>query len=60
METKKKVTSRTRASWNGTMIQCPYCNLVHRVGHFSWYALVCEGCDNEVKKLDYWLVGHCK
>jgi hypothetical protein len=56
------VNRYTRAGKNGKDIQCPYCNHVKRVYHFSWGASTCGpsnhslgGCGVMVEKND-WLV----
>jgi hypothetical protein len=44
------VSKYTRAGRQGREIVCPCCNDKVRVYHFSWFALVCQGCGEPVKK----------
>ena len=57
-----RVNRYTRAGKNGKNIQCPYCNHIIKVYHFSWSASICGtsnhsplGCGMMVEKND-WLV----
>lgn len=43
----------SRTGKYGRIIKCPHCGELHSVGHFSWYSLVCTGCNKSVNKLDY-------
>lgn len=49
----EQVSSHTRAGKNGKHINCPYCESWQFVYHFSWCALVCQGCRNEVNKAEW-------
>ena len=43
----------SRTGKYGRIIKCPNCGELHSVGHFSWYSLVCTGCNKSVNKLYY-------
>ena len=51
----EKVTGRTRAGKNGKNIMCPHCQSIHKVYHFSFSALQCTKCYENVEKTE-WLV----
>lgn len=50
---KNNVNKHTRAGSQGKLIQCPFCAEETRVFHFSWVAIVCESCDETVRKFDW-------
>tara|TARA_R110000868_G_scaffold322320_1_gene583247 strand:- start:763 stop:1056 length:294 start_codon:yes stop_codon:yes gene_type:complete len=49
----KPVTKHTRAKRSGTILVCPKCNHKDTVYHFSWSALICQGCKAKVNKYDW-------
>jgi hypothetical protein len=49
------VSKYTRAPQIGREIVCPCCSDKVRVYHFSWFALVCDKCQEPVKKVN-WVV----
>ena len=51
----KKVNRYTRASHDGKRIVCK-CNAAIRVFHFSWSAIKCVDCGQDIKKED-WTIG---
>lgn len=50
-----KVTRDTRAPRNGSgrVIHCPTCNKETRVFHFSWSAMTCPHCGDDVGKYEW-------
>ena len=55
MKTNNNVNKYTRAGYQGKQIVCPQCNNNALVFHFSWCALTCQSCHNNINKSD-WLV----
>jgi hypothetical protein len=53
MTTFIPIVKTSRTGPNGRLIQCPHCNYVACVGHFSWSSLVCTGCHSSVDKTDW-------
>ena len=53
----KKVTKHTRSKDNGTTIYTPCCKEPKKVYHFSWSALVCNTCGNDIYKLNFLIDG---
>lgn len=51
------VTKTTRAPRTGRVIECPHCASLHRVFHFAWSALGCQGCGEMVEKYQWSVVG---
>ena len=51
----KPVTKYTRSGQFGKYIQCPKCQSVKTIYHFSWAALCCPECKECIDKYD-WLV----
>jgi len=51
----KPVTKYTRAGQHGKYLQCPKCQSVRTIYHFSWSGLTCPDCKESIDKLD-WLV----
>jgi len=48
-----KINRYTRAAVKGKEIYCPYCEQKAIVFHFSWFSLVCQHCDKEVRKYQW-------
>ena len=48
------VNRYTRVSKNGKDITCPYCKYCHTVYHLSWSAFVCQECNVEVGKYEFY------
>ena len=46
--TRLKKTARA-GKW-GEDIYCPQCNKQHRVYHFAWSAIHCDGCNEYIEK----------
>ena len=36
-----------------TLLECPKCSHISKVYHLDWYAVVCEGCSEEVKLTEF-------
>ena len=51
----KHVNRYTRAGNNGKTIECPKCHNHVNVFHFSWSALTCLCCREDVNKED-WII----
>jgi len=51
--TRLKKTARA-GKW-GKDIYCPQCNKQHRVYHFSWSAIHCDGCNEMIEKEHWWV-----
>ena len=51
----KHVNRYTRAGYNGKYITCPKCQQSNKVFHFSWSALTCLCCREDVNKED-WII----
>ena len=49
----RPVAPSTRAGSSGKLIQCPNCNSIRRIYHFSWSALQCSQCNTMVDKYDW-------
>ena len=49
----KPITPRVRAGKWGKHIMCPKCETIHKVYHFSWSALNCINCGEDVNKEDF-------
>ena len=53
--TIKHVNRYTRAGNNGKTIECPKCHNHVHVFHFSWSAITCTICGEDVNKED-WII----
>lgn len=48
-----KVTVRTRAKSEGSIIYCPHCDTPTNVFHFSWRTIMCSHCERLVHKYEW-------
>ena len=44
---------RKKMSESTTLLECPKCSHISKVYHLDWYAVVCEGCSEEVKLTEF-------
>ncbi len=51
--TFKPITSHTRSGRSGKWIKCPKCSQTSKVYRFSWSALTCMCCREDVEKYDW-------
>jgi ribosomal protein S27E len=47
------IESIQNLSESTTLLECPKCSHISKVYHLDWYAVVCEGCSEEVKLTEF-------